>query len=192
MKTARYMVTSRALRRAFVFALALGIAWVALVQFVVPSFWFVIAGPVAIMGAYVLYYEQGYGSDTVREQFADSLYYLGFLMTIVSLIASLAPHAGDVSGVSAEEVLSRFGIALVTTLLGLGGRVYYSHFTTTVEEVSAEAQASLSDRTYEFISDLALCSESMRNVVRDIQAELDTACCIQDCFTSDFPVYSER
>lgn len=62
--------------------------------------------------------------DLVRtEDFADSFYYLGFLLTLVALIGVLI-HLGDLTGDNLlEGVLRHFGIALATTVVGLLGRV---------------------------------------------------------------------
>lgn len=62
--------------------------------------------------------------DVARtESFADSFYYLGFLLTLVALIGVLV-HLGDLSGDGLlEGVLRHFGIALATTVVGLLGRV---------------------------------------------------------------------
>lgn len=57
------------------------------------------------------------------ESFADSFYYLGFLLTLVALIGVLI-HLGNLSGDGLlEGVLRHFGIALATTVVGLLGRV---------------------------------------------------------------------
>lgn len=57
------------------------------------------------------------------ESFADSFYYLGFLLTLVALIGVLI-HLGNLTGDGLlEGVLRHFGIALATTVVGLLGRV---------------------------------------------------------------------
>jgi hypothetical protein len=102
--------------------------------------------PLAAMAAYLI---AAYVSDkTVLAtlQFADSLYYLGFLFTLISLTVSLLAFSGgadtdyDVSGVA-----SRFGVALLTTVIGLGCRIYLVNFRKSIDDSLAQTEASLAD-----------------------------------------------
>ena len=65
-------------------------------------------------------------NETLIEQFADSIYYLGFLLTLVALIVSLAIL--NENEYSLEGVGGRFGIALITTVLGLFIRIILTNF----------------------------------------------------------------
>jgi hypothetical protein len=57
--------------------------------------------------------------------FADGFYYLGFLFTLWSLIVSLmVMGVFDVGGEGNQFLLSQFGLALVTTVFGLAGKLY--------------------------------------------------------------------
>lgn len=60
------------------------------------------------------------------EQFADSNYYLGFLFTLVSLSVTLINLAEDSSNI--KILISQFGIAIITTLIGLFIRIYIINF----------------------------------------------------------------
>jgi uncharacterized protein YukE len=55
------------------------------------------------------------------EDFADNIYYLGFLLTLVALAAVLV-RLGDMGDDVLRTVLAQFGLALSTTILGLAGR----------------------------------------------------------------------
>lgn len=59
------------------------------------------------------------------EQFADSNYYLGFLFTLVSLSVTLISL---VQNNNIELLISQFGIAILTTLVGLSLRIYTINF----------------------------------------------------------------
>ncbi len=172
-KSARPTLTARQLRGAFLTALVAGAGWIAVVDFLPISFWLVILGPLAIMAIYIFYYEQFSPSVSITDQFADSLYYLGFLMTIIALVAALIPYATNLSAISAEAVLSRFGIALLTTLVGLGGRVFYSQFSATFEQADADAQASLTEITQSFVTELVISTESIRDLRIKVEEEID-------------------
>lgn len=70
------------------------------------------------------------------EQFADSNYFLGFLFTLISLSIALLNLATDNN--SMDILINQFGIAILTTLLGLFIRIYLINFTPT-EESNREA-----------------------------------------------------
>ena len=125
------------------------------------------------MAIYIFYYEQFSPSVSITDQFADSLYYLGFLMTIIALVAALIPYSANLSALSAEAVLSRFGIALLTTLVGLGGRVFYAQFNATLEQADADAQASLTEITQSFVTELVISTKSIRDLRIEVEDEID-------------------
>ncbi|MEA3512592.1 MAG: hypothetical protein U9R37_03225 [Campylobacterota bacterium] len=63
------------------------------------------------------------------EQFGDSNYYLGFLFTLVSLSISLINLSTNKDNM--DILVSQFGIAIITTLLGLLARIYVINFAPT-------------------------------------------------------------
>lgn len=63
------------------------------------------------------------------EPVADSFYYLGFLFTLIALLSNLIPSFGEAETViTPQQTLKYFGIALSTTIFGLIGRIFLSHF----------------------------------------------------------------
>jgi hypothetical protein len=66
--------------------------------------------------------------DDAREEFADSLYYLGFIFTLLSLVAMLLSPSLRGSQITADDILGQFGIALVTTAAGLIARTMMTQF----------------------------------------------------------------
>ena len=153
-KGTKYELSSHNLRNAFAMALFGGAVWIAVIEFLDVLIWISVAGPLVIMTMYILYFLWSVHTIYLTEQFADSLYFLGFLMTIISLVSSLVPFATSLDALSADVVLSRFGIALLTTAYGLGGRVYFSNFMVNVDQLSEEAQASLAARTQTFATEV--------------------------------------
>ena len=95
--------------------------------------WFV---PIVAMLGYL-----GFGLDKAKREgfqleFADSFYYLGFTLTISSLLASLHPFESVTP--NPEEVLRFFGLGLLTTLVGVIGRtVLQMYYRTTGESIEA-------------------------------------------------------
>jgi methyl-accepting chemotaxis protein len=57
------------------------------------------------------------------KDFADSFYYLGFIFTVASLIVTLRFMGDEPTN---TFVLSQFGVALFTTLIGLTGKLYFA------------------------------------------------------------------
>jgi hypothetical protein len=105
--------------------------------------WIVTAFPLAIMGLYAVYVfaSQGY---RLREDVAgDSLYYLGFLYTLTSLAFSLYAFTQDEG--STHLIISNFGIALATTIMGMALRVFFTHMREDPLEVEREARVDLSE-----------------------------------------------
>lgn len=72
------------------------------------------------------------------ERFADSLYYLGFLLTLFSLFAATLNEAEATS-----SIISNLGTGLSTTLAGLALRVVVLQFRDTVSDQEEEAKESL-------------------------------------------------
>ncbi len=110
--------------------------------------------PNAVMLLYLLGFVFVRRKAHLVEPFADSLFYLGFLFTVTSLVAALLPYAIEAAVPSVEAVLAQFAVALTTTLFGLIGRVVLRQFAITVDQAEAKAQASLFDRTQAFNSQL--------------------------------------
>ena len=154
------IIGSSGLKNAFLIMLFSGFCWIAASSLIKLPVFLVVSGPCALMALYTVYFSLGSSSDALRDQFADSLYYMGFLMTIASLIASLFSFGEGGRALKGGEVLAQFGIALTTTLLGLTGRIYFAHFSFTVDSAAAEAEASLVGRTNTFIRELEISSEA--------------------------------
>ncbi len=85
-----------------------------------------LALPLLVMCAYIGlgYYRRD--ASVTDEKFADSCYYLGFIFTIASIIASLFDLNNIGSGLG--DVAARFGAAMVSTCLGVIVRVVLVSF----------------------------------------------------------------
>jgi len=75
-----------------------------------------------------------YASDTDGETF----YYLGFIYTLATLVATFAPLLNSSERPESRHVLGLFGLGLITTFVGLAGRVVFA-------QTSAGALASPED-----------------------------------------------
>ena len=99
-------------------------------------------------------------NDTLIEQFADSIYYLGFLLTLVALIVSLV----DLSEAeySLEGVGSRFGIALATTVLGLFLRIILTNFRESFSDKKVILEEQLAKSMKDFSYQVQIQARTLR------------------------------
>jgi hypothetical protein len=63
-----------------------------------------------------------YASDSDGETF----YYLGFIYTLATLVASFAPLLNSPARPESRHVLGLFGLGLITTFVGLAGRIVFA------------------------------------------------------------------
>lgn len=89
-----------------------------------------------------------------RDQFADSLYFLGFLFTLMHLSFALVPWVFNAQ-MDSFYILAQFGMAITTTLTGLFLRVMTSLFRNDVTS-SIESQESLGAASAAFIAQLEI------------------------------------
>ena len=135
------------------FRLARWLYWVAFVLAVIVAIvlgftskgWLPAIGAASVMLVYLVV-SLGWTPEAAKhDDFADGFYYLGFLLTLVALVSTLVridPEAPDLLTV----VLSQFGLALTTTILGLGVRTALRMFAAEPDEpieVIERAQAEL-------------------------------------------------
>src|SRR5262245_12129060 len=88
--------------------------------------WTMIALVVGLMVVYgVLLWirsRTAYAAETDGETF----YYLGFIYTLATLVATFAPLLNSTERPESRQVLGLFGLGLVTTFVGLAGRIVFA------------------------------------------------------------------
>src|SRR6516164_7490257 len=98
--------------------------------------------PVAIMVAYALVITLSRSLRLRDDQLGDNLYYMGFLFTLTSLGVSLyqfsASHA-------AEEIVQNFGIAIGSTIAGIGLRVIFNQMRRDPVEIERTMRLELAE-----------------------------------------------
>jgi chaperonin cofactor prefoldin len=106
-----------------------------------------------LMGLLVAYAAYGY---SLREkntlQFADSLYYMGFLWALFALIATFV--AWPAPKLTADSVLTTFGYALVTTFCGMLLRLLIIQFQATPPNRLVHAQETMDRRVAALIQQI--------------------------------------
>lgn len=116
--------------------------------------------PLAVMALYIGLGFRRSDKDVSDEKFADSCYYLGFIFTITSIIFSLfdLPQIGA----KMSEIAVRFGVAMVSTVIGLAVRVYLVSFKQDLNDAVEAAENGVIDATYRLREQLTIALEKMR------------------------------
>lgn len=169
---------SRSLRVLFLIFLGLGGAGIAAGWFaerLLPTAGLLLTAvaPVSAMGVYIYYGISVDRSNRQSEPFADSIYYLGFLLTLVALIFSMfsiAPGAENIAG-----LVTRFGVALVTTVIGLAARTYFANFNATPEDELSRLRAQEATSARELRDKYRDLSEMMTLQMEALETTLQKA-----------------
>jgi len=98
--------------------------------------------PIAILVGYYLYGRGRSRAEISTAQFGDTVYYLGFLFTLVALLAAMSLFA-KIGGDFLARLVPQFGLALSTTVLGLALRIYLVNFTATQEDTAERVEEEL-------------------------------------------------
>lgn len=108
------------------------------------------------VAAMVLYGIIAWRLPTVQirpDRLGDNFYYLGFIFTLASLSATLLQIE---SGPQIEELLGNFGIALTTTVVGVGGRVLFVQMRGELDDIEAKVRRDLAAASADLRAQLVL------------------------------------
>jgi hypothetical protein len=98
--------------------------------------------PVGTMIAYALLINLARGLRLRDDQSGDNLYYMGFLFTLTSLGVSLYQFSASRA---AEEIVQNFGIAIGSTIAGIGLRVIFNQMRRDPVEVEQRMRLELAE-----------------------------------------------
>ena len=126
------------LRKLFGVAVGLKVVFAAISLVLASPYLFGLALPLTVMGLYIWLGATKRDTTVSDEKFADSCYYLGFIFTIASIIASLFDLQNIGSGLG--DVAARFGAAMVSTCAGVIVRVILVSFRPDPESVIQSAE----------------------------------------------------
>ena len=90
------------------------------------------------------------------EQFADSVYYLGFLLTLVALVVSLYFYQSDT--LEAGLLTANFSLALVTTIFGLAVRIFINNFQIDLNSIERQMMTEVEHAANDMIRKAKLIS----------------------------------
>jgi hypothetical protein len=118
---------------------------------------------IAAVASMLLYGLLAYRFRAVRlrlDRLGDNFYYMGFIFTLASMAAALLQLN---AGVEVEALLGSFGISLLTTMAGIGGRVTLVQMRSEVDDVEERIRRDLLEAGDQLRGQLAAA-------VRDLEA----------------------
>jgi len=126
----------------FLFFVAAGCAYIVLAKLAGIGPFCVTFVPVGTMLAYALLIYSARGLRLRDDQSGDNLYYMGFLFTLTSLGVSLYQFT---AARAAEEIVQNFGIAIGSTIAGIGLRVIFNQMRRDPVEVERMMRLELAE-----------------------------------------------
>jgi len=127
--------------------------------------WTMIAVVVALMLVYGVVIWARSQTEYASETDGETFYYLGFIYTLATLVATFAPLLNSSERPESRHVLGLFGLGLITTFVGLAGRIVFAQ-TAAGEVASPESDARRLGDAY---ADAARAIE--RSTVRIVHAQ---------------------
>jgi hypothetical protein len=126
----------------FLVFVAAGCAYIVLAKLAGIGPFYVTFVPVGTMLAYALLIYSARGLRLRDDQSGDNLYYMGFLFTLTSLGVSLYQFT---AARAAEEIVQNFGIAIGSTIAGIGLRVIFNQMRRDPVEVERMMRLELAE-----------------------------------------------
>jgi hypothetical protein len=126
----------------FLLFVAAGCAYIVLAKLWGVSAFLVTFVPVATMLGYALLIYSARALRLRDDQSGDNLYYMGFLFTLTSLAVSLYQFSATNA---AEEIVQNFGIAIGSTIAGIGLRVIFNQMRRDPAEVEQIMRLELAE-----------------------------------------------
>lgn len=127
--------------------------------------------PIVLMLAYLYFGIKGFVDTIDTETFADSVYYMGFLLTLISLSAALFYLRNE--NPSLNLLVSKFGLALFTTIVGLAARVTMVNFQIKGSQARHYAEEKLSTSVERFANDLELTCDKMEILLNGVVEKVE-------------------
>ena len=130
---------------------------------------YVTFAPVAIMFGYAGLVWFAKALRLRDDQSGDNLYYMGFLFTLTSLGVSLYQFSVNNA---AEEIVQNFGIAIGSTIAGIGLRVFFNQMRRDPVEVERASRLELADSARRVRRELDSTAAEFNHFRRSVQQML--------------------
>lgn len=147
----------------------------------IENIWINIAVPLAIMAYYSYTLNQDDSDVLSREQKADSVYYMGFIFTLVAMTASLVVLAQGEGEMNIRSVVDNFGLALATTIFGLTIRIIWLQISSQsdrdndliLKEKLKKMTTRLHEETERIVSSMTALSSQMHSISGPLQENFE-------------------
>ena len=158
------VIGAKNIRNVFIVFTILGIASVILVGFI-DSLALKMLIPALVVFFYAVFIFAKGKNVIHNEQLGDSVYYLGFILTLVALIIALFEIS---KSPDQEKIIAKFSIALITTVVGIIIRVFMTQFISTKEDVSEITEQQLTDTAVNLKIHLDASIETFRGFIDEV------------------------
>jgi hypothetical protein len=118
--------------------------------------------PVVVMLLYVFYSGTKTDDKLTKDQIGDSQYYLGFLLTLGALAVSMVDLAENSAKPDQSALVGKIGVALITSIIGLFGRMWTTHF-----EIDGASGDEIAEQT--FRSQAREIGEALSDIVKEFK-----------------------
>jgi len=129
--------------------------------------------PLAVMAIYIAVGFRLGTVDVILEQFADSIYYLGFLFTLLALVVSLYAFRAD--SLAIGQLVGNFALALVTTITGLASRIIITNFRSDEGSARRQLRDELEESTRQLILNARSFSLRLEALNNEVHFTLNNA-----------------
>ena len=160
------------LRKLFMVSLLIGAAGILTGQWL-QNILIAVSLPLAVMAIYIAIGFRLGSVDVILEQFSDSIYYLGFLFTLLALVASLYAFRAD--SLAIGQLVGNFALALVTTITGLASRIIITNFRSDEGSTRGRMRDELEQSTRHLILNARSFSLRLEALNNEIHFTLNTA-----------------
>ncbi|MGD7037240.1 hypothetical protein [Methylotuvimicrobium buryatense] len=148
------------LKKLFVIAIVLKVSFSGIGWYISDPWIFGLLLPITVMSLYIILGNYRAHNDVTDEKFADSCYYIGFIFTITSIVFSLFDLPDIESKMS--EIAVRFGVAMVSTVMGIAVRVYMVSFKHDFSDAISSAEDGVIDATTRLNEQLIISLEKLQ------------------------------
>ena len=147
----------------------------------IDNFWVTLSVPLGVMLYYINTVRNDNVSDVSVEQKADSVYYMGFIFTLVAMTASLVALANSGDDLEFRPVVTNFGLALSTTILGLIVRIIWLQLSaqslddaeSILKERIIRRTQELQEQTERIVASMTALSSQMASVAEPLQTNFE-------------------
>ncbi len=140
----------------------------------------------ALMG-WLIHYKRG-SSTREYSDFADSVYYLGFLYTLFSLIFSTV--LGFSISNDIDSIVKAFGVGLSTTATGLALRIFIQFF---IEHEAEDDQSTNTLNSMDMLAEkLNLLGSTLENSIQSLKMQIESIKINPDIINSALEIEAEK